>query len=75
MTKVRPLSERHNVITEFGYLPILRVWMLCNPHRCWVMTVMSVITVITLITYIDPQLFWRGLNDITQTDLDNTVYN
>jgi hypothetical protein len=67
MTKVRPLSKRHNVITGFGisyeneYLTVYRL------HSYWVMTVITVITVITLITYIDPQLFWNGNRTETET--------
>jgi hypothetical protein len=60
MTKVRPLSKRHNVITGFGYYPHLRYWRLLRVRSYWVMTVITVNTVITLITYIDPQLFWSG---------------
>ena len=50
MTKVRPLSERHNVITEFGISYRKEASTLCNPHRYWVMTVITVITVMTVIT-------------------------
>ena len=60
MTEVRPLSERHNVITEFGYLPYLGDWMLWRARSYWVMTLMTVITVITVITNLHPQLFWSG---------------
>ena len=50
MTKVCPLSERHNVITEFGISFRKEYLSLCNPHRYWVMTDITVMTVITLIT-------------------------
>ncbi len=52
MTKVRPLPERHNVITEFGISPnkgFCTLWKACS---YWVMTVITVMAVITLITYI-----------------------
>ena len=64
MTEVRPLSERHNVITEFGYLPYLGDWMLWNRHGYWVMTLMTVMTVITLITLLGGTQLSKGLTVI-----------
>ena len=61
MAKGRPLSERHNVITELGYLPYLGDWKLYRARSYWVMTVITVITVNTLITYIGGKLFWKGI--------------
>ena len=52
MTKVRPLSQRHNVITERGKFFGLEVWVPCRAHKHWVITVIAVMSVITVITYI-----------------------
>ena len=60
MTKVRPLSKRHNVITEFGYLPYLGDRKLYSVRSYWVMTVITVITVITLITLLGGNLLLNG---------------
>jgi len=58
MAKGRPLSERHNVITEFGFSRKMGILRLYRVRSYWVMTV---ITVITLITYIGGKLFWKGI--------------
>jgi len=64
MTKARPLSKRHNVITEFGISRKSGISILCNSYRYWVMTVITVMSVITLITYIG-----GGLSTMLATNL------